>query len=172
MEMNMFNWFTMHLGLSFRNDPEDPERYGQCMLRQVSGSEDLLNIRQISSMMVMMMLMLMTVFIVMMLMLVAVFRNTVGMQIRHIMIMILMLCVKHDVKVTCIQRRFLHSADHNLRAFQMKTVQRMQQDILIRTQIQQSCHCHISADSAHAVQYQRLFIEITYHFVHPISLYI
>ena len=153
------------------------------MLRQVTGSEDLFNIRQISSMMVMMMLMLMTVFIVMMLMLVAVFivmmlmlvavfRNTVGMQIRHIMIMILMLCIEHDIEVACIQCRLLHSADHDLRAFQMKTVQRMQQHMRIRPQVEQSCNCHISADSAHAVQYQRFFIEIIHHFVLPISLYL
>ena len=157
------------------------------MLRQVTGSEDLFNIRQISSMMVVMMLMpmlmlvavfivmmlmLVTVFFVMMLMLVAVLLNTVGMQIRHIMIMILMLCIEHDIEVACIQCRFLHSADHDLRAFQMKTVQRMQQHLRIRTQVEQSCNCHISADSARAIQYQRLFIEIIHHFVLLISRYL
>ena len=74
------------------------------------------------------------------------------MQIFHIMIMVLMLRIQDDMKITHIQSGLFYAGNGSLKAFCRKALQRMLQYLPIRSQIQKRRHRHISADSAVAFQ--------------------
>lgn len=63
-------------------------------------------------------------------------RRFLPMQILHIMIMILMRLIQHNIKVTDIQPRFHHSLDFNRKAIHRQAVQRLFQHLPVRAQIQ------------------------------------
>ena len=106
-------------------------------------------------MIVIMLMFFMTV--VMIMICVTMHREAVRMQICHIMIMILMFRIQHNIKITCIQRRLFHTADYNTCTFQMKTVQRIQKNFPVGTKIEQCRNRHISTDTTRAVQNQSFF---------------
>ena len=78
----------------------------------------------------------------------------IRMQICHVMIMVFMFLVQHDIEITCVQRGLLHPADHNTCTFQMKAVKRAAQHLLVRSKIEQCSYRHVTADAGGSVEYQ------------------
>ena len=76
----------------------------------------------------------------------------IPMQIRHIMIVVLMLRIQNDIEVAGIQPRFFHSRNGSFVSRQLKACQCLLQYLLVCSQIEQSRNGHIPADSAPALQ--------------------
>ena len=112
----------------------------------------------IVAMCMLMIVIIVAVYMLMIVIVMGVHRETVRMQISHIMIMILMLRIKHNVKITGIQRGLLHAADLHPGTFQMKTLQRVHKNIPVGAKIKQRRNRHVATDTAGAVQYQSFFI--------------
>ena len=77
--------------------------------------------------------------------------KTVRMQKSHVMIMVLMLRIQHDMKITRVKRRLLHPADDNLCPFQMEAVESSLKHLPVCAQIQKRANGHISADARRSI---------------------
>ena len=73
-------------------------------------------------------------------------------QIRHVMVMVLVLRIQAHVKVAYIQPGLFHPADLGREPLYRKALQCLSQHLLIGPQIQKSRHRHISADPGIAFQ--------------------
>ena len=153
MKMHPLDRLSMHAALCLRDNMKDLQRQFKRLLCQAAGSQDCLDVRKVAAMMmpvmvVAMVVLFMTVIMVVLFMTVIMaVLFMVRMKISHVMVMILMSLIQHDIKIARIQSRLFHSADHNIGSFQMKAVQRFHQHILIRSQIQKRSDGHIAADS-------------------------
>lgn len=76
----------------------------------------------------------------------------VSIQIRHVMVMVLVLRIQAHVKVAYIQPGLFHPADLGREPLYRKALQSLFQHLLIGPQIQKSRHRHISADPGIAFQ--------------------
>ena len=104
--------------------------------------------------MVMMMLMrhmavlMFMVVVTMMLMLMAMhYSIVVAMQKGHIMVMVSMLLVQNNIKITAVNACFRHSADFIFKALCRNTLQSLIQCLFVRAQVQKCCYQHIAADA-------------------------
>ena len=75
-----------------------------------------------------------------------------SMQILHIMVMSVYLCIQDYIKITGINPGFRHPAYFYLKSLHRKTFKYILQHLLICSQIQQCCHCHITTDSGITLQ--------------------
>ena len=85
-------------------------------------------------------------------------------QIFHIVIMVLMLCVQLHVKITHIQPGLFHPTHLYLKPLHREAVQCLLKHLLIRAQVKKRRHRHISADSCITFQ-----IECLSHICCPLS---
>lgn len=101
----------------------------------------------------MVMVMMMFVFVLMlvvmiMLMLMAMhYSIVVAMQKGHIMVMVSMLLVQNNIKITAVNACFRHSADFIFKALCRNTLQSLIQCLFVRAQVQKCCYQHIAADA-------------------------
>ena len=75
-----------------------------------------------------------------------------SMQILHIMVMSVYLCIQDYIEITGINPGFRHPAYFYLKSLHRNTFKYILQHLLICSQIQQGCHCHISTDSGITLQ--------------------
>ena len=75
-----------------------------------------------------------------------------SMQILHIMVMSIYLFVQNHIEITGINPGFRHPTYFYLKSLHWKTFKHILQHLLICSQIQQRCHCHISTDSGITLQ--------------------
>ena len=75
-----------------------------------------------------------------------------SMQILHIMIMSIYLFVQNYIEITGINPGFHHPIYFYLKSLHWKTFKYILQHLLICSQIQQGCHCHIATDSGITLQ--------------------
>ena len=71
----------------------------------------------------------------------------VAMQKGHIMVMISMLLVQNNIKITAVNACLRHSADFILKALCRNTLQSLIQRLFVRAQVQKCCYQHIAADA-------------------------
>ena len=100
----------------------------------------------------MVMLMVMMVLRVVMSVFMMKLRMHVPVQIRHVMIVIVMILIQDHVEIAGIDPGLFDPADPDLISVQGKGGKRRKKAVLIRAQIQQRSHGHISADPAGAVK--------------------
>ena len=75
-----------------------------------------------------------------------------SMQILHIMVMSVYLCIQDYIEITGINPGFRHPAYFYLKSLHRNTFKYILQHLLICSQIQQCCHCHITTDSGITLQ--------------------
>jgi hypothetical protein len=112
---------------------------------------------------VVMVMVVMVFRLVVMVMMVVVFRF-MTMKIFHVVVVIFVLGIQQNSKVTGIQSRFRYSADVHLVAPNRQTCQSLQQNLLVSSQIQQGGNSHITADTSSTFQIKCFFHGLTSYF--------
>ena len=171
VKMHLIERHTVRFCFCFCKNLENPLCQSSRSRCQITAADNGKNLRQAAVLMMVMMLscvflvMAVCMFLVMyMLMIVRMlmmvymllsmcmrFRH-IPMQIRHIMIVVLMLRIQNDIEVAGIQPRFFHSRNGSFVSRQLKACQCLLQYLLVCSQIEQSRNGHIPADSAPALQ--------------------
>ena len=161
MEMDLVQRRTVGFGFSFTQDRKDFPCQGPGAVGQFCPVQDVQDLCEAPVFMMMQVIipvfLCMSMFMFMfvsMLMYVAVIsdrrRISEPIEVRHVMVMIFMGCVKLHQKITGIQAGLFDAADHHFKPCQRKGRQGLAQDRFISAQIQQRSDGHISADAAFA----------------------
>ena len=66
---------------------------------------------------------------------------------RHVVVVVLVLVVKLHVEVAGVEAALCHAAHADLEAVDGQGVQRGQEPLLARAQVQERCHGHVAADA-------------------------
>ena len=97
---------------------------------------------------IMMFVFVLMLVVMMMFMLMAMhYSIAVTMQKGHIMVMVSMLLVQNNIKITAVNACFRHSADFIFKALCRNTLQSLIQCLFVRAQVQKCCYQHIAADA-------------------------
>ena len=96
---------------------------------------------------VMMMFVLMLVVMMMFVLMAMHYSIAVAMQKGHIVVMVSMLLIQNNVKITAVNACLRHSADFILKALCRNTLQSLIQCLFVRAQVQKCCYQHIAADT-------------------------
>lgn len=81
---------------------------------------------------------------------------TFAVQIGHVMVMVFVRRIEHDVKITAVDSGFLHATDAYLISRNGQARQRVTQTRLVGTQVKQGSDGHIAADAVCAIKIERL----------------
>ena len=124
MEMHLIERHAVGFCLCFREDLENALRQRSCSRCQTSAADNRKNLRQPA---VLMMVMMLPCVIVVMMMLVIMWMVMhfcpIPVQIRHIVIMVLMLCIQNHIEIAGIQPRLFHSCNRNFVSRQFQAFQ-------------------------------------------------
>ena len=78
-----------------------------------------------------------------------------AMQVRHIMIVVLVLAIEQHSEVAAVDSRLLHPGHRDLEAIDWQACQRPAHGDLIGTEVEQGADEHIAGNTALAVQIER-----------------
>ena len=78
-------------------------------------------------------------------------------QVRHIMVVIFMICIQQDVKTAAVDARFLYSGDFDIKTGCGNRPERLFQCFPVCAQIQQGCRKHIAGNPGVGFQIEFLF---------------
>ena len=78
-------------------------------------------------------------------------------QVRHIMVVIFMVCIQQNIKAAAVDARFLHSGDFDIKTRCGNRPERLFQCFPVCAQIQQGCRKHIAGNPGVGFQIEFLF---------------
>ena len=126
MEMHLIERHAVGFCLCFREDLENALRQRSCSRCQIAAADNRKNLRQPAVLMMVMMLpcviVVMAVRMLVVMWMVMHFRP-IPVQIRHIVIMVLMLCIQNHIEIAGIQPRLFHSCNRNFVSRQFQAFQ-------------------------------------------------
>ena len=132
MEMHLIKRHAMGFCFRFGKNLENPLRQRSCSRCQTAAADNRKNLRQPAVLMMVMMLPCVIVvmavrMLVVMMMLVIMWMvmhfHPIPVQIRHIVIMVLMLCIQNHIEIAGIQPRLFHSCNRNFVSRQFQAFQ-------------------------------------------------
>ena len=84
-------------------------------------------------------------------------RGGVAVEVGHVVIVVFVRGIQHDVEVAGVEAGLLHARDPDLKPADRQTCQRPAQHSLVRAKVKQRRRNHVAADAGATLQIQCLF---------------